>query len=180
MNDSFSNVFNASFTTSLVKHETEPIHMKLTPNERKKKFRSVDRQCRDKDNEARRSTAAIAALTEDHSMRSYGRNRKLQSFETPPSKRAKPKTHSPNFTNVTWNKDEVLKDLQSHPPAPPRINWQNFARQHNIPGKNCGQVVKEFAVKSEIDVSRLEGVSESKTRQRSMLQRLPGGDISTS
>ena len=111
-------------------------------------------------------------------MRSYGQKRKLQSFETPPSKRAKPKTHSPNFTNVTWNKDEVLKDLQSHPSVPPRINLQNFARQHNIPGKNCGQVVKEFAVKSGIDVSRLEGVSESKTRQRSMLRRLPGGKIS--
>ena len=72
----------------------------------------------------------------------------------------------------------MLKDLQSHPPAPPQINWQNFARQHNIPGQNCGQVVKEFAVKSGIDVSRLEGVSESKTRQRSMLRRLPGGEIS--
>ena len=81
--------------------------MKLTPNERKKKLWSVYRQCRDKENEARQSTAVIAALTEDHSMRSYGRKRKLQSFETPPSKRAKPKTHSPSFTNVTWNKDEV-------------------------------------------------------------------------
>ena len=136
------------------------------------------RQCRDKENEAWRSTAAIAALTEDHSMRSYGRKRKLQSFETPPSKRAKPKSHSPNFTNVTWDKEEVLKDLESHPPAPPQINWQSFARQHNIPGKNCGQVVKEFAVKSGINVSRLEGVSESKTRQRSMLRRLPAGEIS--
>ena len=38
--------------------------------------------------------------------------------------------------------------------------------------------MKEFAVKSGIDVSRLEGVSESKTRQRSMLRRLPGGEIS--
>ena len=72
MNDSFSNVFNASFTTSLVKHEKEPIHMKLTPNERKKKLRSVYKQCRDKEHEAWQSTAAIAALTEDHSMRSYG------------------------------------------------------------------------------------------------------------
>ena len=111
-------------------------------------------------------------------MRSYGWKRKLQSFETPPSKWAKPKTHSPNFTNVTWNKDEVLKDLQSHPSVPSQINLQNFARQHNIPGKNYGQVVKEFAVKSGIDVSRLEGVSESKTRQCSMLRRLPGGKIS--
>ena len=38
--------------------------------------------------------------------------------------------------------------------------------------------MKEFAVKSGIDVSRLEGVFESKTRQRSMLRRLPGGEIS--
>ena len=45
--------WNASFTTSFVKHEKEPIHMKLTPNERKKKLHSVYRQCRDKENEAR-------------------------------------------------------------------------------------------------------------------------------
>ena len=100
MNASFSNVFDASFTSSLVKHGKEPVHMKPTANERKKKLRSVYRQCCDKENEAWRSTAAIAALTEDHSMHSYGRKRKLQSFETPPSKRAKPKSHSPNFTNV--------------------------------------------------------------------------------
>ena len=43
---------------------------------------------------------------------------------------------------------------------------------------NCEQVVKEFAVKSGIDVSRLEGMSESKTHQRSMLRRLPGVEIS--
>ena len=36
MYDSFSNVFNVSFTSSLVKHGKEPIHMKPTPNERKK------------------------------------------------------------------------------------------------------------------------------------------------
>lgn len=36
MNASFSNVFDASFTSSLVKHGKEPVHMKPTPNERKK------------------------------------------------------------------------------------------------------------------------------------------------
>ena len=39
-------------------------------------------------------------------------------------------------------------------------------------------MVKEFAVKSVIDISRLEGQSDSKPRQRSMLRRLPRGEIS--
>ena len=161
MNASFSEAFNTSFTTSAVEHGKEPIQRKPTANERKRKLRAVYRQCRDKENEARRSTAAISVLTEDHSVRSYTRKRKLQSFQTPPSKRARPKSHSPNFTNATWDKERVLEDLQSHPAAPPPIKWQIFATQHGVPGKNCGQVVKEFAVKSGIDISRLEGQSDS-------------------
>ncbi len=41
--------------------------------------------------------------------------------------------------------DAVLNDLEQHSSAPPPINWQKFARDHNVPGDNC---VKEFAEKS--------------------------------
>ena len=48
-------------------------------------------------------------------MASYNRKRKDQYFEKP-SGIKKYKTHSPDFTNVTWDKDDVLKDLQKQQP----------------------------------------------------------------
>ena len=66
------------------------------------------------------------------------------------------KSHSPNFSDVTWNKEEVLRDLQQHPLAPPPINWQKFAREHNVPGQNASQVVKQFAQKSGLDTSWMD------------------------
>lgn len=66
------------------------------------------------------------------------------------------KSHSPDFSTVTWDKDKVLLDLQQHPPAAPSINWQQFASQHGVPGQNAGQVVKEFAQKSGIDTEKLD------------------------
>ena len=53
VNAAFSEVFNTSFTTTLVKHGREPIQIKPTANERKKKLREVYRKCRDKENKAR-------------------------------------------------------------------------------------------------------------------------------
>ncbi len=87
---------------------------------------------------------------EDESLRSYQRKRVQLHFETPPSKKAK-KSHSPDFENVSW---AVLCDLQQHPSAPPAINWQNFAREHNIPGSNAGQIAKDFAQNNNIDTNK--------------------------
>ena len=61
------------------------------------------------------------------------------------------KSHSPNFDNVTWDKDKLLQDLHSLPAAPPPLNWQQFAREHGIPGNNAGQVAKDFARKSGVN-----------------------------
>ena len=145
---------------------------------RKKKLRTVYRKCRDKENESLKQLVPAAVLVEDESLRAYQRKRSLQHFETPPAKR-KPdnKSHSPNFESVTWDKQALLRDLQQHPPAPPPINWQNFAREHNIPGSNCGQIVKEFACESGIDTVRLDGRIMS-TRERMRKRRLHGGEIS--
>ena len=146
-------------------------------NERKKMLWLIYRKCRDKENECCQKTAAIAVLAGDHSMRSYQRKRMLQCFETPPSKRSRIKTHSPDFGKVSWNKEAVLEDLQAHPSSPPAINWLKFAREYIVPGRNGSQVVKEFAVKSGIDISRLEcGIP--RPRIRVCKRTLPGSEIS--
>lgn len=117
-------------------------------------------------------------MTEDESMRAYERKRKRQYFEpTPPTKRSRPKSHSPNFSTVTWDK-EVLNDLQSLPSAPPPINWQAFAREHGITGSNAGQIIKEFALQSGVDTTRLDRRDTTTQRSRARRRRLIGGEIS--
>ena len=181
LNSSFSETFGQNFTDAIANDREVPLQMKPTANERKKKLRSIYRKCRDQENKCRQKTAAIAVLAEDNSMRSYQRKRMLQRFETPPSKRSRTnvtKTHSPDFSKVSWNKQAVLEDLQAQPSAPPAINWQKFAQEHNIPGRNCGQVVKEFAMKSGIDTSRLE-CGTPHPRIRACKRTLPGSEISS-
>lgn len=144
VNAAFNEAFNTTFTDSLVQYGKEGIQNKPTAQERKKKRREMYRQCRDKENEALQRSTAIAVLTEDESVRGYQRKRKQQYFEsTPATKRAKVKSHSPDFNSVTWDKHKVLLDLKDHPPAPPPINWQQFAKQHGVPGGNAGQIVEK-------------------------------------
>ena len=115
-------------------------------------------------------------------MRSYQRIRKLQSFESPPptkKQKTTPKSHSPDFSSVTWDKEKVLEDLKRFPLAPPPINWQKCAREHNVPGRNCGQVVKQFAQQSGIDTFQLDNRAPA-TRSRSEKKKMPGGEISAS
>ena len=61
-----------------------------------------------------------------------------------------PKSHSPEFSNVTWDKEKVLEDLKSFLLPPPLINWQKFAREHDIPERNCGQVIKNLPNSQEL------------------------------
>ena len=52
----------------------------------------------------------------------------------------------------------MLSDLQQHLQTPhSAINWSQFARDHAVPGKNAGQVLKEFAHTSGINTSTLDG-----------------------
>ena len=102
----------------------------------------------------------------------------LQHFESSPAKRkTTTKSHSPDYSSVSWDKEAVLRDLQNHPPAPPPINWQKLAQDHNIPRSNCRQVIEEFARKSNIDTELLDG-RKSSTRSRMRKRRLNGGEIS--
>ena len=46
------------------------------------------------------------------------------------------------------------------------INWTAFARKHNVPGRNCGQVVKEYLAKQGDDVLNLEHLTTARVRPR--------------
>ena len=180
VNTLFSQAFDATFTELLLRHGKQNLQRKPTALEKKQHLRKIYRHCRDKENEALTKSTAIAVLTEDESMRAYQRKRRQQYFEkSPPTKQAKPKSHSPDFSNVVWDKDQVLSDLQQHLQTPhSAINWSQFARDHAVPGKIAGQVLKEFAHTSGIDTSTLDGKELGTYRTRIHKRRLVGGEIS--
>ena len=53
-------------------------------------------------------------------------------------------SHSPNFSGVNWDMEKVKEAIQNWPVDTP-INWSKIGRENEVPGKNAGQVVKEFA-----------------------------------
>ena len=112
--------------------------------------RRIQQECRDHIQSQMQKTDTINLLAEGQSLKSYKRLRLAQAFETPEQKynRAKcsysKRKHSPNFENITWDKQKVLSDLREWPIGT-IINWSHFARKHCIPGRNAGQVAKEFA-----------------------------------
>ena len=56
---------------------------------------------------------------------------------------------------MTWDKEKAATDLREWPIGS-IINWSDFAGQHSIPGRNGGQVAKEFAKETGIDVFSLD------------------------
>ena len=75
------------------------------------------------------------------------------SFETGPAK--KPKSHSPTLDKHSWSDDRAIALLRAHPSGQ-KINWSEAARTIEIPNKNGGQVLKEFAKDKGFDVFALE------------------------
>lgn len=89
----------------------------------------------------------------------------------------KKKSHSPSDENRTWDSNAVLQDLRQWP-QDVQINWSSFARSHGVPGKNGGQVVKDFAQDHGIDTHVLDKRSNI-PRLRRRKCKLPGGKISS-
>lgn len=77
---------------------------------------------------------------------------------------------------LQWDKENLLTMLKNWPKGE-IINWSAVARQYNVPGKNKGQVVKEFANENGVDVFKLDN-RPSSTRLRARKLRMPGGQIS--
>ena len=116
------------------------------------------------------STAMESCLQNRQSFQAYKRQRDHACFESPSSKHAryasgemKEKSHSPS--QQAWDTESVLAEARAWPDSK-KMNWTAFARKHNIPGKNAGQVVKEFCSKNDIDVLHLERRTTPSLRMR--------------
>ena len=86
--------------------------------------------------------------------------KKVRSEESPP----KPRSHVPK--EQSWNTAAVLATARSWP-AGKRVNWSAMARQHNVPGANGGQAIKEYLRTQGVDVLAMEQRATIRTRQRS-------------
>ena len=98
--------------------------MTPTPQARKKKLRAVYTRCRDKENRTLGNATPETIITGDESMRSYKRRRLMLNYEeTPHQQETSSKSHSPDFSRVTWDKEAVLKALEEYPLDALPINW---------------------------------------------------------
>ena len=177
----YENTYGMSFTKAVSQCKESGLQQTPTQSEKRKRKRSVQQECRDHIKKQMWKTDAMNVLAEGQSLKSYQRLRLCQAFETPDQKHIKTKRnpkrkHSPNFENVMWDKEKAATDLREWPIGT-AINWSHFAKEHGIPGKNGGQVAKEFAKENGIDVFALDQRSAN-TRVRARKLRMPGGSVS--
>ena len=169
---------STSFTDALVRTNTSGLKKKKCLKEKRKERVKVQKELTKAVNEHFAEKAAISMLTECESKRKYHRKRMAQSFhspqEQPPAKKSK--SHSPDFSNVNWDKQKLQETIENWP-AGTTINWSQIAREHGIPGKNAGQVVKEFTAKQGISTSHI-ATPKRKPTVRPRMKKLPGSEVS--
>ncbi len=152
--------------------------IKKTRTERKKQGRIQKRKIVQHINKQLKENITLTVLAESESIQAYQRKRLAMSFENPTTPK-RIKLHSPAEGNHTWDHEAASTLISSHP-VEEKINWSRSAKTLNIPGKNSGQVLKEYAIKQGFDILVLEQkASETKIRTRRNLKKLPGGEIST-
>ena len=155
---------------------------KKSKHEQRRQSRKRKRDFSEHVSQQMAKNATLTMLANGKSFSKYHKERITMSFETPgdigPSKQKKEKSHSPSEENITWDTQSVLTDLASFPVGIP-INWSKFAREHDVPGRNAGQVVKAFAKKDGIDTFELDNRSNSTPRKRPSKNKLPGNEISS-
>ena len=169
---------STSFTDALVQIKSSGLEKKKSQKEKRKEKAQMQKELTKSVNEHFAENAAISMLTQSESKRKYHKKRLAQSFhspqELPPVKRKK--SHSPNFSLVTWDKNKLRETIENWP-TDTTINWSEVARDHGITGKNAGQVVKEFTEKEGIDTSHI-ATPKRKPTMRPKMRKLPGGEVS--
>ena len=179
VNINHSKKFGKTLTESIIQLcPEEKIGKKITPIERKKQKRDLLKKVRDRENQALETSTMRAVYSNNESLSAYDRKRKAMSFDKP-NLQPKARKHTPNFESVSWDKDQVLTDVTNlvQSPRQCKAKWSEIARRNAVPGKNGGQVVKEFARDNGVDVFKLDGRSEG-IRKRSSKRKMPGGEIS--
>ena len=76
----------------------------------------------------------MTLLVEAESTSSYRRKRLALCFEKPDQPSKKHKSHSPSDSNLTWDVDAAMSELESFP-EDKIINWSAMARKYTIPQK---------------------------------------------
>ena len=169
---------STSFTDALVQTKSSGLEKKKSQKEKRKEKVKVQKELTKSVNEHFAENAAISMLIEGESKRKYHKKRMAQSFhspqEQPPAKKIK--SHSPNFSFVTWDKQKLQETIENWP-TDTTINWSQVARDHGIPGENAGQVVKEFTAKQGIDTSHI-ATPKRKPTVRPRRRKLPGCGVS--
>lgn len=180
LNSVYSDEAGSSFADSLVQVKSLQLEHKKTKAEKKKEKKHMQKVVTKKISECFSENAALTMLTEGESKRMYHRKRLAQSFCSPeaPSTAKKKKSHSPNFSNVSWDTDRLLSTLQNWPRGA-TINWTMVAKDHGISGGNAGQVAKEFAIAQEVDLTQMvSSTPNRKPTKRPCKRKLPGYDVS--
>ena len=177
LNSVYTDEINTTFRDAILKEKSLGLENKKNTYERKKKKREMQKKFTKQVNEKFAEKAAITMLVEGESKRKYNRKKLAQSFTTPdqvPSKR--PKKHSPNFSNVEWDKENLEQTLCNWP-SDTTVNWSAVARDHGVPGGNASQVVKEFATSLGLPIGD-SSTPRRRQRTRAKKTRLPGSNIS--
>lgn len=133
----------------------ENLITKQTKLQKKKVDRDVKRKVVTEVSDKMAERNTITLLAEADSLSSYSRKRLAMSFETPKQTNKRQKTHSPSEVNQLWSRENAKQCLENFP-TDRKINWTSLATELNIPGRNKGQVLKEFASKENFDIQRLE------------------------
>ena len=151
----------------LAKDRAIALERRKSQREKKQEKRKIQRTIVTKVNEGFVEKATITLLTEGESKRRYHRKRLAQSFSTPElSLKRQASTHPISKLFPGWDTANLETTLRSWPPGTP-INWSAVAREHNVPGGNAGQVVKEFAAEKGIITSDIP----SSTPRRQIITR---------
>jgi len=180
LNQVWQERYDHSFTSAIPKKFPEGIlTTKKTKVEKKRASRNAKRMLVKHINSQLAENITMTVLVEGESLASYNRKRHSMSFEKPNTPAKKVKSHSPSDESHKWSHDDAMILLQNFPPDQ-KMNWSESARTLGIPGDNAGQVLKEFAVNHNVDVTSLEHCSTPQTpRFHRRKKKLPQGEIST-
>ena len=137
--------------------------------------RSRDRQIRNNENSVLASVIPRQILSSSSTSASSYLWQRKEVYFTKPTQVERAKSHSPAVANLHWDVPAAMEMLRNWPEGQ-KVNWSAEAERLGIQGGNRGQVLKETAVRHNIDTVALDG--RSSQRLRAHKRRLVGSDIS--
>ena len=162
LNEQFCHTFKQSFSSIITNIPDSHIIMKPTKSEKKKKKRQVLRNAAKCLEGQWHETVVERGLGIRQSFQSRSRERIVRSFERIEAKGLiEKKDHVGDATKMNWNKEDFLKDVENLEFSLTEVNWSDMARKYEVIdgsgelAKNGGQIIKEYARSSGIDVDSI-------------------------